>query len=185
MSTWVPDGQAPPSASARSVLRDALPVIMQTDDLAQRFVGALERLLDPIVAICDGLAATFDPALAGEDILDLLAAWLGFEFDERLDEGRRRRLVSQAAALAALQGTRAGLELALELHFPDLPLRVVDHGGVAVGGRHEEEQGEVGVTVLCDQPVTQDTGTAIAGVMREFTPAHVPSRLVVGGAAAG
>ena len=39
-------------------------------------------LLDPIVAILDGLPAHFDPDLAPRDILDLLAAWLGVDLDE-------------------------------------------------------------------------------------------------------
>ena len=53
-----------------------------------RFVGALEELLDPIVAVLDALPAHFDPDHAPRDILDLLASWLGVDLDESQEHPR-------------------------------------------------------------------------------------------------
>ena len=64
-------------ASTRAYLRNGLPALYQDGDFGMRFVGALEELLDPIVAILDALPSHFDPNFAPPDILDLLAAWLG------------------------------------------------------------------------------------------------------------
>ena len=97
-----------------------------------RFVGALETVLDPIVALLDSLPAHFDPDLAPRRHprpADRLA-------------GRRPRRGPAARAAARRwcrappssgrrRGTRAGLELALALNFPGLPLRVEDEGAVS------------------------------------------------------
>ena len=46
--------ETPPVASTRAYLRNGLPSLYQDGDFGMRFVGALEELLDPIVAILDG-----------------------------------------------------------------------------------------------------------------------------------
>src|SRR4051794_18822993 len=75
------DSGTPRVASARRYLRSSLPAIYQQDDFAMRFVGALETVLDPIVAVLDALPAHFAPNLAPRHVLDLLTAWLGVEVD--------------------------------------------------------------------------------------------------------
>ena len=77
--------ETPPVASNRAYLRGGLPSIYQDGDFGMRFVGALEEMLDPIVAILDALPAHFDPDLAPRDTLNLMAAWLGIELDESQD----------------------------------------------------------------------------------------------------
>ena len=62
--------------------------------------------------------------------LGLMAAWLGVELDESWPEDRQRELVKRQAELARRRGTRRGLEEALQIAFPDLPLRVEEDGGV-------------------------------------------------------
>ena len=71
--------ETPPVASSRAYLRSGLPAVYQESDFGMRFIGALEELLDPIVAVLDALPAHFDPDHAPRDILSLLAAWLGAE----------------------------------------------------------------------------------------------------------
>ena len=97
-----------------------------------RFVGALEGVLDPIVALLDTLPAHFDPELAPLDLLDLATKWLGLEHNEAQPASQLRNLVRHTAELGRLRGTRAGVEMALALNFPELPLRVEDGGGVVV-----------------------------------------------------
>ena len=82
-----------------------------------RFVGALETLLDPIVAMLDTLPAHFDPDIAPLDVVDLLAAWLGLELDESQELKHQRELVRRSARADPQarhgQGDRAGAEARL------------------------------------------------------------------------
>ena len=71
--------ETPPVASSRAYLRNGLPAMYQDGDFGMRFVGALESVLDPIVAVLDALPAHFNPDHAPRDILNLLASWLGVE----------------------------------------------------------------------------------------------------------
>src|SRR5215218_10776042 len=89
----------PEVASGRAYLRSGLPSIYAEEDFGMRFVGALEEVLDPIVAVLDSLQAHFDPDLAPRNILDLLSAWLGVGFDESQPLSTRRERARQAAEL--------------------------------------------------------------------------------------
>src|ERR1700742_4655526 len=127
--------ETPQVASTRAYLRNGLPSLYQDGELGMRFVGALEELLDPIVAVLDNLHAHFDPNFAPPDILNLLAAWLGVDLDETQDIKHQREMVLRSAELARKRGTVGGMELALKLHFPEVPMRVEDNGGVIWHGR--------------------------------------------------
>ncbi|HXB63715.1 MAG TPA: phage tail protein [Solirubrobacteraceae bacterium] len=176
-------GEDPPPApvSARAYLRTGLPAVYREGDFGMRFVGALEHLLDPVVALLDNLPAHFDPRHAPPDVLELLAAWLGQERDEfRLGE-ERRELVRGAAELLRLRGTRAGLELALELAFPGVPFRIEDGGGVSWSTEPDTPPpvGRPSFVVYCEQPVPEDTQAAIARLIERSKPAHTGFRLRV------
>ena len=88
------------------------------------------RVLDPIVAVLDALPEHFDPDYAPRHILNLLSAWLGVDLDESQPITVQRDTIRRAAELGRRRGTKGGLELALSLAFPDVPLRVEDDGGV-------------------------------------------------------
>src|SRR5215211_5588767 len=57
----------PKVASSRAYLRGGLPAVYQEGDFGMRFIGALETLLDPIVAVLDALPAHFSPGHAPRD----------------------------------------------------------------------------------------------------------------------
>jgi phage tail-like protein len=183
------DRHAPPSASARGYLRFGLPAIYhdrhQTGDgsagLGMRFVAALEEGLDPVVTTLDCLPAYLEADLAPPDMLDLLAGWLGLEPDEALALDRRRELVRRAAELGRRRGTRAGLELALQVVFPDLPLRVEDGGGVVVAASVDElpEPAAPAFVVYCDRAIPVETQVAIVRLIEQHRPANVGYRLRV------
>ena len=123
-----------------------------------RFIGALETLLDPIVAVLDALPAHFSADHAPRDILDLLSAWLGVDLDESQTPAQRREMVRQAAELGRRRGTRAGLELALSLAFPKLPLRVEDLGGVRTAPPEEGMEAPAATFIVyCDKPIAEET----------------------------
>lgn len=176
---------APPAASARGYLRSGLPAIYQEGDFGMRFVGALETLLDPVVGVLDTLPAQFDARLANPEVLGLLAAWLGIELDESWPEDRQRALVRNASRLARARGTRAGLEEALRIAFPDLPLRVEDDGGV-VHGRSAAELPPAPpprFVVYCDIPLEEPAG--LARMIEVMKPVHVQYRLRIRAARRG
>ncbi len=174
---------APPTASARAYLRASVPALYQDGDFGLRFLGALETLLDPIVSLLDMLPSHFDPDLAPRDVLALVGAWLGLELDESWTQGRQGELVRSAAELARRRGTRAGLELALRLTFPGLPLSVEDRGGVTWGanGSRAATDERLDFVVVCEVPVPEEEQAAIALLVEESKPVHSRYELRVEG----
>jgi phage tail-like protein len=172
--------ETPPVASTRAYLRNGLPSLYQDGDFGMRFVGALEELLDPIVAVLDALPAHFDPNHAPRDILELLAAWLGVDLDESQDVRHQREMVLKAAELGRRRGTVKGLELALALHFPELLLRVEDNGGVFYETRPAPaEAPAASFIVYCDRPVEENVQAGIARCIEQYKPVHSTYRLRV------
>ena len=168
--------ETPPSASGRAYLRDGLPSMYADGDFGMRFVGALETLLDPIVAMLDALPEHFDPDYAPRHILNLLSAWLGVDLDESRAISVQRDTIRRAAELGRRRGTKGGLDLA----FPGVPLRVEDDGGIvwSVDGQRVESK-PAQFVVYCDKPVTEDVQAAIARCIEQFKPVHTAYRLRV------
>jgi phage tail-like protein len=172
--------ETPPVASSRAYLRAGLPAIYQESDFGMRFIGGLEGLLDPIVAVLDALPAHFDPDHAPRDILSLLAAWLGVDLDESQDLRHQREMVRQAAELGRRRGTVHGLELALALTFPDVPLRIEDQGGVRWSlDQRPVEAPPPSFVVYCDKPVGEDVQARIARCIEQHKPVGTAYRLRV------
>ena len=173
--------ETPPVASSRAYLRGGLPAVYQDEDFGMRFVGALEELLDPIVAILDGMSAHFDPDLAPRDVLDLLAVWLGVDLDESQSIAARREKVRHAAELGRRRGTVRGLELALALSFPGLPLRVEDAGGVSWSTEDAApvEASATQFIVYCDRAIPAEQQAAVARCIEQVKPIHTSYRLRV------
>ena len=170
----------PPVASSRAYLRSGLPAVYQESDFGMRFIGALEELLDPIVAVLDALPAHFDPDHAPRDILSLLAAWLGVDLDESQEIRHQREMVRRAADLGRKRGTVAGLELALGLAFPNVPLRIEDQGGVRWSlDQHPIDAPPPSFIVYCDKPVQEEVQAGIARCIEQHKPVGTSYRLRV------
>jgi phage tail-like protein len=169
--------ETPPVASNRAYLRNGLPAIYQDNDFGMRFIGSLEGLLDPIMAILDNLPAHFDPSYAPRDVLELLSGWLGVELDESQPIAARRETLRKAGELSRYRGTARGMQLALDLAFPGIPLRVEDQGQVLVkpGGEVPPRQ----FIVYCDKPITEDQQARVARCIEQNKPVHTPYRLRV------
>ena len=172
--------ETPTVASSRAYLRSGLPAIYQESDFGMRFIGALEELLDPIVAVLDALPAHFDPDHAPRDILNLLSAWLGADIDESQDLKYQREMVRRAADLGRKRGTVSGLELALQLQFPDVPLRIEDQGGVKWSlDQQPVEAPPPSFVVYCDKPIPEQTQAAVARCIEQHKPVGTAYRLRV------
>ena len=170
----------PPVASSRAYLRGGLPAVYQESDFGMRFIGGLEELLDPIVAVLDALPAHFDPDHAPRDILNLLAAWLGADLDEGQDMRHQREMVRRAADLGRKRGTVAGMELALKLAYPDVPLRIEDQGGVRWSlDQHPVDAPPPSFVVYCDKPVQEEVQAGIARCIEQHKPVGTSYRLRV------
>ena len=170
----------PPVASSRAYLRSGLPAVYQESDFGMRFIGALEELLDPIVAVLDALPAHFDPDHAPRDILSLLAAWLGVDLDESQEIRHQREMVRRAADLGRKRGTVTGLELALSLAFPNVPLRIEDQGGVRWSlDQHPIDAPPPSFIVYCDKPVQEEVQAGIARCIEQHKPVGTQYRLRV------
>ena len=88
-----------------------------------------------------------------------------------------------APELMRRRGTREGLELALSLAFPGVPLRVEDSGSVTWS--LEDAEGEPdpeaapSFVVYCDVPLPEQRLAAVARLIEQAKPAHVGYRLRV------
>ena len=170
----------PPVASSRAYLRSGLPAVYQESDFGMRFIGGLEELLDPIVAVLDALPAHFDPDHAPRDILSLLASWLGVDLDESQEIRHQREMVRRAADLGRKRGTVAGMELALKLAYPDVPLRIEDQGGVRWSlDQHPVDAPPPSFIVYCDKPVAEEVQAGIARCIEQHKPVGTQYRLRV------
>jgi phage tail-like protein len=165
---------APAAVSGRRYLRDNLPGIYSEGDFGMRLVSGFEVLLDPLVAALDNLPEHFDPVYAPRDVLDLLTEWLGLEHDEARTGEERRQIVRMAPELMRRRGTRAGLQLALELAFPGVPFRV-----------EAEESEAPSFVVYCDVPLAPSRAGAVTRLIDQAKPAHVSYRLRVKAPARG
>jgi phage tail-like protein len=176
----------PGSASSRSYLRAGLPALYQLGDRSDfglRFVQALETVLDPVVALLDNLDSHFDPQLAPEDLLTVLGHWLAVEHDEGRPLAERRELVRRAAEMAMRRGTKTGLELALQLGFPGIPMRIEDGGAVRYDSPskptlREPAEGPSFV-VYCEVPLPACKEREIARFIAVHKPVHVRFKLRV------
>jgi phage tail-like protein len=175
------NGHSPAVASERGYLQRALPAIYQDNSFGVRFVGALEPLLDPIVALLDSLPAHVDPDVGPEDVLALLGHWLGLEVDEAWPIERKRELVRRGDELARRHGTRAGLELTLKIAFPEHPLRVEDSGAVTWAGKtgKKAEKSGAGFVVYCDAPLDEHELGAVSRLIEQVKPVNVTYKLRV------
>lgn len=172
---------APAVVSERGYLRKNLPGIYHEGDFGQRFLGALETTLDPIVGILDALPGYFAPSLAPRDLLELLAAWLGLTIEESWPDDRLREAIAAEGELGRRRGTKKGLELALSIAFPELALRVEDGGGVSwsTNASSSATAPKPSFVVYCDTPIEEAKLLAISRVIEQTKPVHVSYRLRV------
>lgn len=183
------DVETPEAASARRYLRDNLPAVYAdppadgtaAEGFSSRFIGGLERVLDPVVASIDCLPAQLHADTASAPMLALMAAWLGLEEDERRSLPDRRDEVRFASELAQSRGTLPGLELGLRIAFPGLPLRVEDGGGVtfSTDPAKEPEAGPREFVVYCDTPIPVERQAAVARAIDRLKPVNARYRLRV------
>ena len=103
-----------------------LPGLYTQDDLMGRFLMLFESFWKPIEQQIDSVEGYFDPRITPASFLPWLASWADMSLDERWSEDRQRRLLGSMAVLHRKRGTKAGLELFLELFTGEKPL-IIEH----------------------------------------------------------
>jgi phage tail-like protein len=173
--------EAPPVVSRRAYLRNNMPAVYQDGDFGLRFLESLETSLDPIVATLDVLDRYFHSTLAPRDVLGLLASWVGLPVDESWSDERLREALARESEISRRRGTKAGLTLALEIAFPQLPLRVEDGGGVSWSTNPDKKTKAPppAFVVYCDTPIPEKIQLAVSRVIEETKPVHVTYKLRV------
>jgi phage tail-like protein len=173
--------EAPAVVSQRAYLRTNMPGVYQDGDFGLRFLESLETTLDPIVATLDVLSRYFHSTLAPRDVLGLLASWVGLPVDESWPDDRLREALARESEISRRRGTKAGLELALEIAFPNLPLRVEDGGGVtwSTDPGKKTNAPPPAFVVYCDTPIPEKTQLALSRAIEETKPVHVTYKLRV------
>jgi phage tail-like protein len=146
-----------------------------------RFVEALERVLDPRLAIIDCRTAYFTPGLApagmsGSDsppaMVEVLASWLGIDA-RTLPPVAARELLANASELARTRGTKAGIELALRCRFVEEGLHLAVHdGGATVAGsaRAPQRPGTPGLRVCFREKLTAEQRAAATEIVEAQRP---------------
>jgi phage tail-like protein len=98
-----------------------LPGLYHDNDIAQRFTGALDVVLAPVLATLDSSDAYVDPRLAPLDFVAWLAEWVGVELDASWPDERQRALVARAADLFAWRGTVRGVTEVVAIYTGVVP----------------------------------------------------------------
>ena len=146
-----------------------------------RFVGALEAVLDPLVAVSTCSTPISIPSLRHSTSSTSPPSGSGWSTTRR---SRRPAppLVLRTAELGRLRGTHAGVQLALE---PQLPRPAVAGGGRrrdrVVEQRRAAGAGSPSFVVYCDQPISQEVAAEVARVIESVKPVHVGFRLRIKG----
>ena len=112
-------------------LTHQLPVGMAEDDFLMRFMTIFQRVSDTVVHQIDALSHMFDPTVAPDAMVRLMAEWLGVDWvDSSLDERLQRMIVLQYSQLIQWRGTKRGIRQLLELLSGGGEVEVLDTGGV-------------------------------------------------------
>ena len=179
----------PKPAFEREYLRKGLPGIYRDEPnrdeqatFAMRFMAALEDVLDPVVAIVDLFPAHLDLAVAPDELVTVIGAWLGLDFDRGLDAEARRRLARQATRITRERGTMTGIRHVLELAFPEVDgLTVEDSGGVSFGEQLPPvpRRWDPMLWIKCPADVPREKLEAIRRTVEQLTPVHVRIEMVL------
>lgn len=105
-----------------------LPGVYQEEGFTERFVGAFDDGLAPVVSTLDNLAAYVDPDLTPPDILSWLAGWVAVELDDQTRTQDLRHAVRASVPTHRRRGTQLGLREIVS-HLTGAQVEVTDSGG--------------------------------------------------------
>ena len=157
---------------------DLLPAIYRDlDPNVLRVTEAFDSVVAPIWMVLDNLDAYFDPMLAPNDFVALLAAWVGLAVDDNWSEGQTRRLVADAVDTYRWRGTRRGVIALVEAYTGVTPDLVESGGTISTATQGAAAPGSptpgVRVRIRLPAGAIEDV-TRLTRLISETVPAHVP-----------
>ncbi|MFC5186961.1 phage tail protein [Actinomadura harenae] len=163
-------------------LGDHLPAVFADDDLAQRFTAGLDEVFAPVLSVLDCLDAYLSPSLAPPDFVTWLGGWVGAELRGDEPEWQARSVVSTAASLHRLRGTRRGLAAAVRLAFGVEP-EITESGGASwsprpLGDFPGSPEPRLEVVLRVKDPSAIDT-RRLDDLVAAARPAHMPYQVHV------
>ncbi len=155
-----------------------LPVGMTEDEFLVRFLTIFQNLSDTVLQQVDSMPHLFDPTVAPESMVRLMARWLGVDWvDSSLDDRLQREIVMRYSDLLQWRGTRRGLSTLLEL-LSGADVEVIDTGGVYPQDESPAAPPHVTITL---QSAGWNSVDDLIRIVRDELPAHVTFELVVAG----
>jgi len=107
---------------------------MAEDDFLVRYLKIMQNIADTVLHQVDGLEHQFDPAVAPNSMVRLMAEWFAVDWvDSSLPDSLQRQIVMRYSEIIQWRGTKSGLRGLLEV-LTGAPARVVDSGGVFAEG---------------------------------------------------
>jgi phage tail-like protein len=161
---------------------DRLPERWRDDQLLCSFVTIFQTIADTHLQHADQLEDDFDPAVAPDEMVTLLAEWIGLDFiDPTLDDRLRRHIVIQMARQTGWSATRRALERFLEV-ITGGHSSVTDPGGVFREGEAPKRSPHVEIRVESSGWLT---AAQLLEVVRRELPASLTFSLFVAGELVG
>ncbi len=163
-------------------LAETLPFLYQDDPFTRGLCAGLDEVLAPVISTIDNMPAYLDLSMTPDDMLGWLGHWVGLAVDPGQRPSDQRDLLRSATVRHGWQGTRYGLELAVEALF-GLRVEVLESGGVAWSENPQDalpgdEVPAVVVRVFPDleSDIDEDRLDAVVSAVK---PAHVMHRVQV------
>jgi phage tail-like protein len=159
-----------------------LPGIYQSDPLAQRLCASLDDVLAPVLSTLDNISAYLDVSTAPADFLPWLGRWLGMPGDGGQWPERQRELLRSMSELQGWQGTKGGIEAAVEA-LVGVHTEAIESGGSASSmdpGAPLPGEPTPAVVVRVFPNVGQEVDEVrLRAIVRAIKPAHVVDRVQV------
>jgi len=154
-----------------------LPAIYrELDSNSMRVTESLDIAMASVFLSLDNLPWYFDPRLAPQDFLGMLAGWVGMTMDDNWREDQKRRLVLKAVELYTWRGTKEGLAALVEAYTGVVP-EIEESGGVVYSiepGAQLPGSPRPGVRVRVQLPPGGDEDLArLTRIIADAVPAHV------------
>lgn len=163
-------------------LARTLPGLYQAQSFTERLCGALDEVLAPVVSTLDNLPAYLDVETTPDDLLAWLSYWIGMPVDANLSPNRQREVLGTASRLHGWQGTRRGVELAVEAVFGHRTV-VQETGGASWSADPSGELPGSGLQAMVVQvfvPAGQQLDARrLEALVTSLKPAHVVHRVEV------
>lgn len=157
-------------------LAATLPSMLRDDAFARELCAALDEVLAPILLSLDSFSAYLDVGTTPDDMLPWLAQWVGLAVDQPQMRSGGRELLRTARDMHALQGTRLGIELAVNAAL-GMAVEVTESGGTAWSSRPDDELPgeEVPAVVVTVHPGPNQVVDIdhLEAVVRAVRPGHV------------